>query len=162
LDALRLAGEPELVAPMNAGSAQITLSGVTLAEVAGGGFYGLPFMALPALDLTFEGVTIDADDTAVFLISTQDIALQDVDAAGMSSSSSPTSGRCRCRFEPVAGTDSRAPGRVGIAVDASTVRAADGAIVVIGAYTSLGRRCAGRRTDHDHRQHHRGSRRRLR
>lgn len=139
LVARRLAFEPEFVTPAGVGSAQINLSGVTLAEVSGGGFYGLPFMFLPAIDLTLDDVTIDADDTAVFLVSTQDIALSGVDAsAGLVILLSYFGSLSVTDSSVVSGTDLALWAESGIAVDGSTVRASNGAIQIIGAYTSLG------------------------
>jgi hypothetical protein len=139
LGRFRLAGVPDSVAPLAVGPAQIRLSSVTLTEVAGGSYYGLPFMALPALDFSFDGVTIAAENTALFLVSTQGYAFQDSDvSAGEILLLSFFGSVSITDSILVSGTDVVLAAESGIAVDASTVRASDGDILVHGAYTSYG------------------------
>ncbi len=82
VDALAYAPEIAL-APAGLSTPKMTLRNVSYSEVAGGGYFGIPVMIIPSLDLTLTDVTINADTSALVLLSSRNLTLERVDATAV-------------------------------------------------------------------------------
>src|SRR5690606_36369582 len=79
IDAFAEAPSVEL-APADVATPKITLQNVAYSEVSGG-FFGIPGIVLPNLDLAFTGTTLTLDNSVAYLFSARDVTLDDVQAS---------------------------------------------------------------------------------
>jgi hypothetical protein len=126
------------LAPAGVAYPRITFANVTIAEDAGGGFFGFPGSAIPAVELTLASVTIDAPDTAVFLFASQDVVVEDTDVtAGLVVLVSVAGAVSVTSSELISGSDVNLYAESGLSVASSTVRAEDGNVELVGAVLGL-------------------------
>jgi len=115
----------------------ITLQDVQYSEVAGGSF-GVPMMVLPAIDLTLRDTTLELDNSVAYLFSARDVTLDGANvSAGMAYLLSYYGTLSVFDSVVESASDAFLGAETGLAVHASTVRALDGSIEIVGAVGAL-------------------------
>ncbi|MFU8889822.1 MAG: hypothetical protein ACNA8N_14595, partial [Trueperaceae bacterium] len=103
-----------------------------------GGFFGLPIMAIPAVELTLSGVTVDGPNTVVYLLSSQDMVVEGADVTADVIFLASVAGSVSVGGSSLlAGSGVNLLAESGLSVTASTVRAANGDVEILGAVLAL-------------------------
>ena len=125
------------VVPADVTTPKITLQGVTYSEVAGG-FFGIPMMVLPAIDLVLDDTTLELDNSVAYLFSARDVTLDGATvSAGMAYLLSFAGALSIVDSVVESASDASLGAETGLTVHASTVRALDGSIEIVGAAGAL-------------------------